>query len=510
MRTPWPWLTLIGLALIPWLLATGLGVVWLWQQGQLYLFTGLSATLFFITWYVARWLNKKQVSYFSELPVFQPDRLPCPAAEEAWSTVEKIADSLNPSEYPLNDFSKLIPLSRRIITQVAKHFKPNSEAAELEIPLPGILLIVERVSHDMRELLTSQVPASHLISIQDGLVLWRWKENLKRFGILGDVGWMLASPISAILQKSRMALLKRVARYPLSELERWLLQSLARKLGHYAILLYSGMLWMDQSSMETLSPESANDLKNADRLRQSRLEEPLRMLVAGQTKAGKSSLINALFGELQSPTDVLPLTQTLLPFRLEQDGELLGIIFDSPGYGNDISWAEENLEELQRIDLVLLVCSAVHAGRAADWHFLETLRTQYAQTPDRIPPPVIVILTHIDSLRPTREWNPPYDFERTSSLKENQIRSCIEHVAESLRIPLEQVQAVCLKSGDEWNIEAIWTVIAAHLPQARRTRYLRCLKHGYERERWELILRQLRSTGRVIGGGIKQVLQKKS
>jgi predicted GTPase len=243
-------------------------------------------------------------------------------------------------------------------------------------------------------------------------------------------------------------------------------------------------------------------MENALHSEETSQDEPLRILVAGQTKAGKSSLINALFGELRAPVDALPSTYALSPYRLEQEGEFLGLVFDSPGYGDHASWVEDSRAELQMIDLILLACSATHAGRAADSRFLEALRTQFANTPDRLPPPVIVAVTHIDLLRPAREWNPPYNIDQPSGFKETQIRLCMEEIATTLVIPLEQVQAVCLQAGGAWNIEAVWTAIAAQLPQARRARYLRCLKDGKAREKWELILRQLRNAGRLVVGGI--------
>jgi 50S ribosome-binding GTPase len=56
------------------------------------------------------------------------------------------------------------------------------------------------------------------------------------------------------------------------------------------------------------------------------------LLVAGQVKAGKSSLINALFGELQAATDVLACTSNIIPYRLERNGTDLALVLDSPGY----------------------------------------------------------------------------------------------------------------------------------------------------------------------------------
>src|SRR5207248_7471706 len=46
--------------------------------------------------------------------------------------------------------------------------------------------------------------------------------------------------------------------------------------------------------------------------------EPLRMLILGQVKAGKSSLVNALFGAIRAATDVVPTTAQLTPYVLER------------------------------------------------------------------------------------------------------------------------------------------------------------------------------------------------
>ncbi len=501
MRMPNPWVMLFALAMLPWLLLAGLGAFWLWQQGQLLPCLWLATAFYGLLWIVLLWFRKRQTPTFSELPSFQPGPLASPAAEAAWAKVEKIANTLDREEYSLGCPDKLLPLARRIIVEVAKRFNPTAEAAELDVPLPSILLIIERVSRDIREMLSEQVPGSHLISVQDGLILLDWKKNLEKLGIIGAAGRLLVSPALGLAYELRMVFFNRVTRYSLAELERWLLHTLVRKLGYYAILLYSGELGNGVYAGKR-SSASARDMENAKRLEESRFNEPLRILVAGQTKSGKSSLINALFGELRAPADALPSTNALVPYMLEPGGEFLGIVLDSPGYGEHISWVEDNRTELHKIDLVLLACSATHAGRAADSVFLQTLRTQYGKTPDRIPPPIIVALTHIDRLRPVREWKPPYNIDHASGIKERQIRSCMEEIARTLAIPLEQVQAVCLKPNEEWNIEAVWSIIAAQLPLARRAQYLRCLKDRRAREKWEMTLRQMGKAGRLIVGGI--------
>ncbi len=504
MRAAWPWFTLIFLGLIPWLLLTGLGGYWLWQNGEVIHWLWLAMALTGVAWVVGIWLKKRQTSPFSRLPTFTPSRPWSPAAEAAWNKVDSMAKALNPAEYPLGEPARLLPLAHRIITEVAKHFHPAASRAELDAPLPSILLIIEKVSRDMREMLTEQVPASHLITIEDGLMLWRWKERLEQMGTLAGVGRMVVNPLGGVLHELRMGFFGRVTRYPLDELERWLLQTLARKIGYYAILLYSGQLTLDSQCDDRLTAASTWDLETAA-LRAKPSTEPLRILVAGQTKAGKSTLINGLFGELRAPADVLPSTYALNPYRWERDGEFLGLVFDSPGYGDQDSWVDDLGHELDKIDLVLMVCSAVHAGRAADARFLESLRARYARNPDRITPPLIVALTHIDLLRPAREWNPPYNLAQPVGAKENRVRSCMEEVARTFSVPMNQVQAVCLKPGDEWNLEAVWASIAALLPDARRAQYLRCLKDARAREKWELTLRQLGNAGRLIITGIGKI-----
>lgn len=504
MRAAWPWLVLIFIALIPWLVLLGLGGYWLWQNGQILPWFWLAAAFSGVAGILAGWLRTKQKSPFADLPVIEADPLWSPTGEAAWAKVEALVQTLDATHYPLNQPGKYLNLAHRVITLVAQAYRPEAEHPELDAPLPSMLLIVERVSRDMRELLTQQVPGSHLLTIQDGLTLWRWKERLQEMGTVANVGRMFVNPLSGVLRELRVVFFDRVTRYPLAELQRWLLHTYARKVGYYAILLYSGQLSFDKAGDEPMSRKTQNDLEAAEQ-QTAKLNEPLRILVAGQTKAGKSSLVNGLFGELRAPSDALPLTYAITPYRLEKDGEWLGLVLDSPGYGDSLSWIEEKGEELKNVDLILLVCSATHAGRASDAKFLQALRSHYAQTPERAPPPILVALTHIDLLRPAREWQPPYNLADPQTSKETHIRQCMEEVAKGLELPISHIQALCLKPGDIWNIEAVWASIAELLPEARRARYLRCLKQTQSRERWELMLRQLGNAGRLIASGARNL-----
>ena len=100
----------------------------------------------------------------------------------------------------------------------------------------------------------------------------------------------------------------------------------------------------------------------------------------GQKKSGKSSLVNALFGQYRAATDVVPRTDQVEPYVLVREGLEQAIILDTAGY--DIAEAAEMLrpwiDHLHGCDMVVCVCSAASASREADRRFL-------APPPSRIP-----------------------------------------------------------------------------------------------------------------------------
>ncbi|MBI3304469.1 MAG: GTPase domain-containing protein, partial [Deltaproteobacteria bacterium] len=286
-------------------------------------------------------------------------------------------------------------------------------------------------------------------------------------------------------------------------LSHWLLKWYVDRVGYHAIALYSGKLLLTRRfDAATFPPPSSDTAKTLAKAR-AEISEPLRILILGQTKAGKSSLVNALFGQVKAATDVVPTTTQLTPYALERpDLGMTAILFDLGGYEDPTvpkERIEEALAEALRADLILLVVSAVNAAREPDCRLLAQLRDHLAAWPELRPPPVVAVLTHIDLLRPPLEWAPPYNVVTPDSPKARSIRGAVEAVAADLGLTPTLIVPACLHPERLYNVEeALVPTLMQVLPEARRVLLLRSLKTWHEQEQWELLWRQARAAGRFL------------
>ncbi|MGH8643834.1 MAG: GTPase family protein [Gammaproteobacteria bacterium] len=312
------------------------------------------------------------------------------------------------------------------------------------------------------------------------------------------LGSLAINPVGAVLRELRDLSAHQALRYPADEIKLWLLQSYVKQVAYYAIELYSGALTLsDRPTSEYITRYSRTDLERPA----LPAEEPLRLLVLGQVKAGKSSLINALFGELRAMTDVLPLTSGITPYVLERDEAGRMIVLDSAGYAGPTGdqGFDEAEAELLRSDLILLVCSATNAARHADRQLLNNINALFQRRPDLIAPPLLCVLTHVDQLRPLREWDPPYNIAQPQRPKERAIRGAMEATAEGLGIDASDVIAVNSQPGHIYNIEeGVIPAILGKLDHAQRVKYLRCLRELKREDHWNRLREQAWKAGRIL------------
>jgi predicted GTPase len=364
--------------------------------------------------------------------------------------------------------------------------------------VPLLFRAIEETARDLAQV-TAALPLAHRITIGEALHGYRLQQKIMPAYNVYRVLYPIFNWHNALFQ---LLVTDRLFDLTKQTLTQWLLKWYVDRVGYHAIELYSGQLLLTRQfdfsaavpPPDTVKPPAPSQTVSG---------APLRILILGQVKAGKSSLVNALFGMAHAATDVLPTTVQLTSYVLDR-ADLGGtvLVSDMGGYEEphvSRKRLEEALSEAQRADLLLLVLSAVNAAREPDRRLLSQLHDHFAAHSELRPPPVAVVLTHIDLLRPRRDWTPPYNIVSPDTAKARAIRDAMQAVATELQLPLELIVPVCLLPERLYNVEeALVPLLMQVLPDAKRVLFLRSLKTLRQQEEWELLGRQARATGRLL------------
>ncbi|MCP5195932.1 MAG: 50S ribosome-binding GTPase [Gammaproteobacteria bacterium] len=474
-----------------------LGAFWLWRDGKLFWWLAAMVVCSAAGYSLQYWLLRQDRRLLADAATSSDPGWPA-KADGAWATVARLAEDVKPEDWPLNDGGRLWTLGQKTLEAVARYFHPEEERPLLELTVPHTLLIIERASRDLRVTVTEHIPLSHRLTIGDLLRVWRWKDAAARLLNIYRAGRLVVNPVDALLSETWGHLRGQAYGQAWTETQRWLLREYVRKVGYYAIELYSGRLTLVDGKLDVeLTPTSRVDQAKAAE-EATGAGEPLRIVVLGRANVGKSSLINALFGRLVAASDVLPdTTARLQPYRLAREGLTAALIFDTPGCDTDQLSEAALRTAAMEADLILWVCAAHRPDRQLDRAHLDRLRSEFIERSDRRPPPILVVVNHIDQLRPHREWQPPYDLLNPQGVKALNIRAAVVAGAEDLAAPVASVIPVCLAEGRTYNVDdALWAAILDRQDEADKARFLRCLEQRKRAENWSLLRQQLGNAGR--------------
>jgi GTPase SAR1 family protein len=167
------------------------------------------------------------------------------------------------------------------------------------------------------------------------------------------------------------------------------------------------------------SPETVETLQTLSRS----LADPLLFVVVGEVKAGKSSLLNAVFGQEFCKVDVLPATDKIYVFKYGETEHDVAVsedlteryrpipflknfnIVDTPGTNTIVaSHHEITTSYVPLADLIVFVFSVANPWAASAWEFLRLLGNQWKknivfvlqQADLRSPEEVEVIIKHLN------------------------------------------------------------------------------------------------------------------
>lgn len=491
---------------LPFLGFMGLGFYWLWEHNWAYQATGItianSLLIYSITSYRSKKIkakNTKQSFIFSNPnPNWSDDgHLAAEALQvikEHWHSKPDLLDK------PKENAEKL---TMEVLTTVAKHFHADSKYPLLGFPLPILLKFITLLCNDLQREILDKIPGSHAVDVA---TLFQAKELVgwfieNKWAI--DVGKAAYNLPNFMTSKLTSKLDGGSFSYVKSGLLAYFVNFYIDKLGYYAIQLYSGHIALDDIEPTSVSTYASKADKQVFEDNENS-PEPLRLLIIGQVSSGKSSLINALFGEVKSAVSVLPTTSEITPYILERDGLQQAIILDSAGYGGltDEVLPDDMKAEWTKIDIVLMVCSAANAARNTDMTQLNAIRHYFQEHRKQVMPVVIGVATHIDRLRPLQEWQPPYNVQTPYNKKAQNIRAFCETMAHDLDLPLENIVPVCLSpQAGAYNIDdGLMPIIHEKLNDAQRVRYLRCLRHQQNKSYWQQWRKQALGAGRFFFG----------
>lgn len=395
-----------------------------------------------------------------------------PAEQAAWTAVQTLA--IKAQTTPPGDVAALRLLATTVINTVASHLHTDAKFAWARFTVPELLLALEQASQHLRTTLHKRVPGSQ--SLTASHLMWAQHLYTAHSTKVKFAFWayrmfrMVRSPAISLVQEFKDHFGSKATNVGFEVAHGWISRLLTEELGRSAIGLYSGR-------MRRSTDQALLALKEAAPVETGPV--PVRILIAGQVNSGKSSLVNALRGSVQARVSELPTPDGMKEFRFIEGDRLDLTIIDSPGVASAELADVALVSACRNVDLIIWAAQANQPARQADVVALRAIRDWFNENPHVVPPTIVMAITHIDRLKPFREWSPPYDIANPQREKALQIREAVMDIGRVLSAPEEVLVPVSLIDGEAaYNVDALWAVIAGRMNSASQTALARSLKQG--------------------------------
>ena len=493
-------ITLLILTGLPVLIYIGISIYALLQV-DLFFWTWLIPASWLLTWGVSRfWKPRAEKPQAVDLDI--PDHWTEQDKQAVLVVQEHQISQQPPTSEQLTDPHFYLSRAEDMALALAKHYHPKSTDAYSSLTVSEVMAATRLAVDDLEEWMINAGVGSHLVTIS-------WLKKLKHLPMLSkmsrDAIW-LGSLWWNPLNLGKLGVQKLTQPDVNEDLKSNFIQfayaQFIQLVGFYLIEMNSGRLKGGASYYQQHFPNRFQQrLDGAES--QSTSVDSLTFAIVGQVKAGKSSLVNLLMGEHQANTDVLPETSSVNRYAwVVPESGVNVTLLDTPGYA-DAEITKTQQQEIQQAaqdaDIILLVLAANSPAKEADQKALSMLADWQQANPKFKQAPIIGCVTHVDLLKPSLEWNPPYDWREPTSPKAESIYNAIEYAEELFGAKTQAIVPICTDVERD-RASAIETelmpALIGVLDDAHSVAMVKAYSTKMDQERWDRMKSQLIKLGK--------------
>jgi predicted GTPase len=448
--------------LLPGIVLTLLGLIFLWQSGWFWWFSGGLSLLALLSWGFQRIL-RSPVDYDDE-PLQHLDPRPewSDHDHDVWQQCSVRIEEADLADTPWDDIPGAM-LDH--LVYVAKAYRGDTRDAELAFTLPELLLMTETWAREYRAQVVEYMPFAYDLKISTVRTLGRHTDKALR--VYNSMSPLVAAlriginPLSGLAREFSSRLASRFVGDLSKEVQRNIRVILFEQVTQVGIDLYSGRL--------KFSDEEIAAYRNAKAEPEEVELRPLSVFCVGQVNAGKSSLINVLKEQCVAETDPLPATSDFHyhPLRLTDDIDVY--LIDTPGLDGTESTSKILLREAVNADLLLWVSQANQPAKVLDKQFYELWCEYFDDNLARKKPPLILVTTNNDRLVTAEKWHPPYDLADTGDATVDSMLSALRYTREAMALSAETLAVpIALPPGRaSYNVGVLKDLLISASDEAR-------------------------------------------
>jgi hypothetical protein len=501
----WRSWVLVLLLVGPVLAYVGLGMLWLWERGWVFLSvaTGLwviAGIAFALL--AARWTRTTH-PMMPPLDWDTPQTF-APLDRDAWRIVQDEAERGEALSFEaLMDGGLYIDTGRHLLKGLAAHYHPMATNPLDDVPLVELLTALELAAEDLARL-CRQIPGGDLVTLS------HWRRAVQVAGYISKANDLYSyllpflSPVGGLARwGAREWVVKPAWKSMQQNMLRWFYQAYVNRMGVHLIELLSGRLAIGVEQYRRLTRPALAHIPT-----ESAELGPLTIAVAGTGESGKSRLIAKL-------QEICAGDPALFKARLGSLGiepylaeRLRGARWlETPGY---TTWTEVEgrRDRARRIaaveaavagDLLILVIDGRQQNHHADIAFAQAWDRWFLEHPRHEAPPTLVVITGADRPDLGDGWHPPYDWATGTGARERAVRALLDAWHQELPPTFAAITAVGLSDEQPFGlVEEVLPALATELNRAERTALLRRLHEVGGRSKVGRLVRQLGDHGRAL------------